>query len=379
MKILMTSETYAPRIGGAEVHVVNLLTKLKGLGHEVTLVTNEPGEVSEGVVRIPWKKSVFFTMLYTLWKHSKECDIIHSHYCHRLAFFSALIGRVRNVPVVITEHGMGILNHPHTKLHNRLVHSFYRYMSLKLASKIISTSQDLADIAYKYIPKSKVVIIMNGYDDTLFKVVETSESITPGSHIVTVRRLVPKNGIQYLIEAMPYLLKINSAVRYTIVGDGPLREKIEKRIKELELENAITLVGMQPNDVVVEYLQKADAVIFPSTAESSSIACAEAMGMKKMVIASKVGGLIELLGRDEERGILVSLVPWEHSSYDAPVELPREKYELLAKRIAEGLEQTELNELRRKNAYQYARSELCWDAVIAKTVAIFTNLSKETV
>jgi glycosyltransferase involved in cell wall biosynthesis len=274
---------------------------------------------------------------------------------------------------------MGILDHPHTKIHNRLVHSFYRYMSLKLATKIISTSQDLADIAYNYISKSKVVIIMNGYDDTLFKVTETSKPSGQGSHIVTVRRLVPKNGIQYLIEAMPYLLKINPAAQYTIVGDGPLRTKIEKRIEELQLGAAVTLVGMQPNDVVVGYLKQADAVIFPSTAESSSIACAEAMGMKKMVIASKVGGLIELLGRDEERGILVSLVPWEHSSYDAPLELATEKYELLAQRIAEGLLENAVNHSRREKAYEYAQSELCWDAVITKTVAIYKNLTHGTV
>jgi glycosyltransferase involved in cell wall biosynthesis len=374
MKILMTSETYIPRVGGAEVHVMNLLSKLRALGHEITLITNEPSIVQDSIIRIPWKKSSFFFISYTLWKESKGCDLIHAHYCHRLAFFSSIIGIIRNIPVVITEHGMGILDHPHTKIHNRIVHSFYRYMSLHLATKIISTSQDLADIAYRYVPEDKVAIIMNGYDNTLFKPDSSTEVSSHNSRMVTVRRLVPKNGIQYLIEAMPYLLKINPFVHCTVVGDGPLRAKIEKRIMELQLGEAVTLVGMQPNDVVVEYLKKANAIVFPSTAESSSIACAEAMGMKKIVIASKVGGLIELLGRGEERGLLVSLVPWEHSSYDAPLELPKEKYELLAQRIAEGLLDNTVNESRRQKAYEYAQHELSWDAVIKKTVAIYKDV-----
>lgn len=374
MKILLTCEDYLPRIGGAEIHVMNLYTKLGTLGHDVALVTNEPSPVADEIIRVIWKKSNIFLLLKILWRNSYGCDIIHAHYCHRLALFVAIIGRLRGIPVIITLHGKGILNHPHTPWHSQKMHSFYRYWSLQFATRIISTSQDLADLAYQYIKREKVEVIMNGYDPSLFQLVHQDRDILKKKHIITVRRLVPKNGIQYLVEAMPYLLLKESTVHYTIVGDGPLRTILEQRVSELHLEKNITFVGMQQNDAVVSYLMQADAVIFPSTAESSSIACAEAMGMKKMVIASRVGGLVELLGPNEERGYLVDLVPWKGSNYDAPMILPSEKYQLLADRIYEGLQDTKENRERKEFAYTYAVSELTWDSIVQKTVDVYKRL-----
>lgn len=377
MKILLTCEDYLPRIGGAEIHVMNLYTKLRVLGHDVTLVTNEPSSVPDEISRVIWKKSNIFLLLKILWQQSKGCDIIHAHYCHRLALLVGIIGRVRGIPVIITLHGKGILNHPHTPWYCQKIHAFYRYWSLQFATRIISTSQDLADLAYVYIKKDKVQVIMNGYDPSLFHQVHVVKNDSDKKNIITVRRLVPKNGIQYLVEAMPYLVSKEPNIHYTIVGDGPLRVSLEQRVCELHLETYVTFVGMQQNDVVVSYLTQADAVIFPSTAESSSIACAEAMGMKKMVIASRVGGLVELLGKNQERGILVSIVSWEGSNYDAPATLPVEKYKLLADSIYEGLQNTKENEERRENAYVYATSELTWDSVIQKTVEVYKRLLKK--
>ena len=58
--------------------------------------------------------------------------------------------------------------------------------------------------------------------------------------------------------------------------------------------------------------------------------------MGRKIVASRVGGLIELLGNDEERGWLVKIVPWESCDYDAP-ELDEEAYARLADRIADAL------------------------------------------
>jgi glycosyltransferase involved in cell wall biosynthesis len=165
-------------------------------------------------------------------------------------------------------------------------------------------------------------------------------------------------------------------VHYSIVGDGPLREHITRRIEELGLSQHVTQYGKTDNAEVASHLVGADVVVFPSTAESSSIACAEAMGMGKMVVASRVGGLVELIGRKNERGLLVELVPWEESNYDAPMSLPVEKYQALAEGILRGLERTEENETRKNNAYTYASVELSWGAITKKTLQVYRGLCK---
>lgn len=383
MKILMTSETFLPAIGGAEIHIKNLLDQLKNEKHEVILITNQSGEFQDGILRLAWSKVNVLSIILSLWEKSKGCDVIHAHYSYRLAFLVGVIGLIRKIPVVVTLHGLGTLDPAQASLYTQLKHSFYRYFSLNLATKIISTSEDLAVVVYKYIPKEKVVIIMNGYDSTSFNTTSTQaqnlfvEKFENKKIILTVRRLVPKNGIHYLIEAMPFVIKSNPNVHYIIVGDGPLREKIKERIEANKLESYVTLLGIKDNSEVPSYLSMADVVIFPSTAESSSIACAEAMGMAKMVVASRVGGLIELIGRNNERGILVSLVPWEGSNYDAPDTLSLDRYELLAESILSALEPSQENEQRKINAYNYATQELSWGAITKRTLEVYQAVYKK--
>ncbi len=376
MKILMTSETYLPRIGGAEIHVLNLLQRLKSLNHNVVFFTNEPGDSTEEIIRVPWSKKNLFSIVKVLWRESRHCDVIHAHYCHRFAFLSGILGRMRGIPVVVTLHGMGLLDHPNVSFINRFSHSLYRYWSLRLATIIISTSDDLAVVSYKYIPKSKVVTILNGYDASLFNpdTHAASEALGGKKIVLTVRRLVPKNGVQYLVEAIPFLAKLDPNIHYFMVGDGGLRSHIEKRIEALGIGSYITMLGVQDNTKVVDYLSRADVVVFPSTAESSSIACAEAMGMRKMIVASAVGGLVELVGAKEERGYLVNLVPWQGSNYAAPASLEECKYQLLAECIHKSLQQSDENEAKRDAAYEYAIRELSWDSVMKKTIDVYSGL-----
>ncbi len=374
----MTSETYLPRIGGAEVHVENLRNQLVARGHEVTLLTNEVGESMPGVVRIPWSKQNAWTLFIRLITLSKGVDLIHAHYCHRLALLVSIIGRVRRVPVFITLHGMGILDHPGASRIAQFWHGFYRYWSLQLCTHVISTSDDLALVADRYISRDKMTIVFNGYNEKMFyprdRIKAKEKLALVGKKIImTVRRLVPKNGPHYLIEAMPKILQQLPDVMYVVVGDGPLKSMMERRVQELGIEHHVMFLGMQQNDTVPELIAAADVIVFPSTAESSSIACAEAMAMEKPIVASRVGGLVELLGKKEERGWLVDLVPWTGSNYDAPTSLPIESYERLASSVVSALLDAESQ--KSNQARSFAQAELSWNAVTTKTLRVYTRFT----
>ena len=381
MKILMTSDTFLPSIGGAEIHVQNLIDELIKGGHEATLVTNEikrsDFDNSHSMVRIPWSRKGIWSLFGLLWRESKDVDIIHCHYSYRLAAIASIVGKLRSIPVVVVLHGLGTLNIPNAEFVYRTIHSIYRYISLVFSTHIISTSDDLAKVARKYVSDKKISIILNGYDVEKFNTnVSIPDSLRKQYEnnrvILTVRRLVPKNGIHLLVEAIPLIVAKVPNIKYVMIGDGRMREYIEERISKLGVQKYVDILGAVENDQIPAYLKLADVVVFPSTAESSSIACAEAMGMGKNIVASRVGGLPELLGKNEERGKLVCLVPWEGSNYDAPLSLEKERYQELANIISESI--LEPGTERVAAALRYAEQELSWEAIGKKTAMVYASL-----
>lgn len=384
MKILMTSDNFLPEMGGGQIHVQKIIHNLRKLGVKVSLLTNTLGKdvIDEEVktVRIPWSKFNFFKIFKKLYQLSYGCQLIHCHYCYRLAMIACLVGKLRRIPVVVTLHGMGILDpSTNTPKFYRLAHSFYRYISLISSDLIISTSQDLADVAYRYIPINKVNIISNGYDSEVFNTtIKIPDNLLlkykNKKIILTVRRLVPKNGIHYLIEAMPEILRRESDALLLVIGPGRMRSYLENRIRSLKIEQAVILLGEIANDEIPNYLQLADVVVFPSTAESSSIACVEAMAMGKKIVASRLGGLVELLGENEERGTLVDLVEWRGSNYDAPLNLSKEKYLNLAKAVVDNLQTTDF--VKAEIAKMYAQSNLSWLIISQKTKEVYEKVVK---
>ena len=302
---------------------------------------------------------------------------MHSHFSYRLAALMGIVGFLRRKPVVITLHGRGTLDEPGARFPYKQVHALYRLLSLNLATTIIATSEDMAVVARPHFYNHKKMLnIFNGVDISIFHPeIPISQSLKDRYKgkklVVTVRRLVPKTGIHYLVEAMPELIKLVPNVFFVMVGTGRMEAYIRSRIEELRLSDYIEMVGELDNDKVPQYMQIADVVAFPSTAESTSIACAEAMALGKAVVASRVGGLVELVGKEEERGRLVTLVPWESSNYDAPIQLSPDQYTILAQAIAESLEKGDSE--RKKNALRYAQTELDWTIIAAKTVVVYEH------
>lgn len=380
----MTSDTFLPLVGGGEIHVKEISENMVRMGHQVTLVTNQEGKGEDTfpfkIIRIPWKKSNLFKLLAILYREAGEADIIHSHYSYRLSAIACLVAFIRRKPVIEVLHGLGTLDEAGSKFPYTQVHAIYRFLSLNLATRIVSTSEDIAVVARQHmIVKDKIDIIFNGLNTRRFnKQAEIPQNLKEKYRgkklILTVRRLVPKNGVHFLVESMPYVLKKVPNAHYLMIGTGRMQDYIKGRIADLGLGDHVEMLGEIENSQVPSYMNLADTIVFPSTAESSSIACAEAFAMGKVVVASRVGGLIELIGKNNERGILVKLVDWEGSDYDAPLELGAERYEDLARIVAESLlnDQTE----RKDRAEQYAREELDWSVIAGKTLRVYDKVLK---
>jgi len=122
--------------------------------------------------------------------------------------------------------------------------------------------------------------------------------------IITVSRLVTKNGIEDLVDAMAIMVNGKSMengnrkmenVKLVIVGDGPLRQKIQTQITKHKLQNNIELVGEVSYDETPKYLAQSDIFVRPSLSEGLGTAFLEAMASGLPIIGTPVGGIPDFL------------------------------------------------------------------------------------
>ncbi len=117
-----------------------------------------------------------------------------------------------------------------------------------------------------------------------------------------VGRLDRAKGPDLLVEAAALLRDRGDSRCFLIVGAGPERERLESRIRKLNLDRIVILAGLHENPAMV--MRAFDAAVVPSRREAFGIAALEMMRMKVPVIASRVGGLPELV-RDGRTGLLL--------------------------------------------------------------------------
>ena len=118
--------------------------------------------------------------------------------------------------------------------------------------------------------------------------------------VITVSRLVKKNGIEDLIKSIHLLItSYQLPVTINIIGDGKLRSKLEDLVKKLKLEDQVKFLGNIPNQEVYSYLADADVFVRPSLSEGLGNAFLEAMAVGVPVIGTKVGGIPDFLADGE--------------------------------------------------------------------------------
>lgn len=366
----MVSDTYMPSLGGAEYHVISMLREMRERGEEVTFFTTEEGVHSEDDSLCVYRKKYagiasILPIAAVLWRLSADVEIVHAHYSYRLAFIAGFIARLRRKPFVITQHGLGLLPQVGASFFLDIVFRTWRYWSMRWSKTIISTSQDLSiDICSLGFSK-KIVHIPNGYDEKYFAPLPTAIGTR---RVLAVRRHVPKNGIQYLIASFPAVLETFPNARLLLVGDGRLHTQLRALTEKLNIQKAVDFLGSMPHEKLLPLYETAEVVVIPSTAESTSLVCIEAMAMARSIVASKVGGLIELLG-ENIRGYLVPITDSEHCDYHAPFTIEPQKIARLSDAIIHVFSHPEEAVNKAKSASEYAKKHYTWSVIADRTLS----------
>ncbi|MEM3397877.1 MAG: glycosyltransferase family 4 protein [Nitrososphaerota archaeon] len=282
MKILLSS----PRIsgvGGIAHHVRTLARKLRDKGFVVDVLSAE-------YLKIPSLKNLanpLYGLLSYLKTVTKEYDIVHGH-------------NLPSLPAILSSSGGKILTlHGLYSKQIRLLHGQQLgYMAEVVEKKFLRKLDAITTVsmeALKYYEGLglKVEHIPNAID--LLDLPKDSERIC-SPQITYLGRLSYEKGVDLLIE---------TAARYglrglVIAGDGPLRRFFEKAHEK----KLLTYLGPLPRWRALRVLAGSDAAILPSRQEGISTFLLEAMALKIPVIASKVGGNIEIIQENVE-GILI--------------------------------------------------------------------------
>lgn len=123
--------------------------------------------------------------------------------------------------------------------------------------------------------------------------------------LVTVGRLAEEKGHLVLLDALEKLARAGTEVQLTVIGDGPMRPEIERRVESLGLGGSVLLAGWAPPEAIRECLLDSRALILTSFTEGIPIVLMEAMALGRPVLATHVGGVPELV----EPGVSGWLVP----------------------------------------------------------------------
>ena len=234
----------------------------------------------------------------------ENINIIHAH-GYGSANFGRLIKIINKIPVIVHAHDDD-RNYP-------LPQKIADYLLRNLTDQAIAISEAVrvSCIKKRNIREEKVIVLLNGIplndfvapDKSRIEKVRKRLGIKQESNVIgTVARLREEKGVKYLIQSAVKILDTFQDAVFLIAGDGPLRNELVDLTKKLGLENKVVFAGFCED--IPSILSIINIVVVPSISEGLGIAVLEAMAMGKPIVATSVGGIIEIL-RDGETGLLI--------------------------------------------------------------------------
>lgn len=332
MNIVLYTNSFLPHIGGRELVVHHLAQALYELGHDVRVLgpagwwrlrrykypypvrrypsfkgwLNEPVRLTQLLADIAWR----------------GCDVIHAHATYPVGYIAAQFKRIRDIPLIVTPHGVDIhtiaeLGHGlrlNPRLREKIDYAVRRADALTAISDSIEAALLEAGAA-----EAKLHRIGNGVDLERFR-----KPVSADVHawlgvprearlLVTVGNYHPRKGQARLVRVMPSVLARAPRARLVIVGRNT--EVLLPLIDELGLRDRVLLTGQldgalharADTDWLAALLARAAVYLSAGTAEGAeglSLAVLEAMAAGLPVVATDISGNRDIV-KDGENGFLI--------------------------------------------------------------------------
>jgi len=372
MKVLIISLAYPPFIGGAELAVKEITDRIDNINFDLITVNldgKQPKKEVIGNVNIYRIGKGKLSKYFFPFMAARFAEILHrqNQYDTVWAIMANQAGlaamkfknKFPQVKYLLTlQEGDSLKS---IWLKTWFIRSWYRSIYVK-ADYIQAISNFLRNRAIKYGCKGPVEVIPNGVDISNFTSNNVFQELNDFRNqlglgpnekvIITVSRLVKKNGVDILIKSMK-----NLDVRLLILGEGELDSQLKALAQELGLKDKVLFFGQISHKDLPRYLHSADIFVRPSRSEGLGSAFLEAMAAGLPIIATKVGGIPDFL-KDRETGLFCE------------VNNPRD----LREKIEDIFEDAELRENLINNGKKLVLQEYDWRAISERMKNIFSKL-----
>ena len=322
-RLCIVTHTFLPHVGGIERVVYEQGKRLMRRGYDVTVLTsrmNTPETYTVNGIKVRCYDSLNAAFglgipypipqvnsFEPFYKSVNASDLIHVHgHPYVSSLFAAKLAKFTGKPVVLTQHNTFITYENGMWDHVEWLNdATIGKQALNTADRIVAVSEATRRYVFSLgANPARTTVIRNGVDIERFKPSSTErpkirqklDIPLDAIVVLTVRRLVNKNGIDTFVESAKIALKQNPNLVFLVVGTGPDKAAIQSQIQELNMTKQFKLAGFVPDSDLPSFYNSADLFVLPSkSGEGLPLVALEAMSCGLPVIATDVGGISEVV------------------------------------------------------------------------------------
>jgi len=373
LRVCHFTYSFFPTIGGLEEMIHNISIAMGSYNCEPYIFApyvrgeNNKLDVPYTVLRYSRPSSRRFglrqLLIPLLWHHIKyHFDILHCHGVYPPGYVGASFSRFTGIPFVITPHGGDIKTNTHGFIINKRITSLIR-QTFQAAHAVTAISSDIKKrVLHLGATPNKTYLIPHGIFSDGFKV-SAEHQQTNGNdsrYILYLGRLEKDKGVDVLIKAFSAVKKKHPDIELRIAGEGKEINTLKTLADRLDIGHSVHFLGIIRGENKIQALSKACLLVCPSRSEAFGIVILEAFAAGIPVIASRVGGIPDII-EEKVNGLLVET--------DSP--------EQLASKISLLLDDRELRKYLVRNAF-IAVSGYEWSFIVKQYINIYSKICEKT-
>jgi len=279
-------------------------------------------------------------------------DVIHVNWPFPHGIFGYIAKRICNAPMISTFHGAELL-----------LSRKFSFVKLFLRHAVYNSDAVTANSSFTASEINKLIntdVSVIPYGVTISTVPHEQSNVNE-KYILFAGRLIKRKGIIYLIEAMKGVTRAFNIKLY-IVGDGVEKPVLKERVKELGLQDNILFMGVVSNETLGKFYSNCAAFVLPAIVddrgdtEGLGIVLIEALMYKRPVIASNVGGIVDIV-KHKQTGLLV----------------PEKNSAALEDAITNILREPELGKNLGETGAEFVKKNFNWNEIANKVDALYRS------
>jgi colanic acid/amylovoran biosynthesis glycosyltransferase len=284
----------------------------------------------------------------------QHIEHLHNHFANPASHVAMVASCLLKIPLSMTLHGLCDFDYPAGPLLNQKIEACTFVACATQYGRAQAMRQSDPGLWHK------LVITRCGVD------LEQLPTVLPKDHsrsrlrIICVGRLAPEKGQLGLVEAFHDACQRGLKANLVLVGDGPDRKAIERRVARYNLKDQVEILGRLPEERTLEEISRSDVLVLASFMEGLPVVLLEAMALSVPVIAPTIAGIPELVIQ-KETGLLFTAGDWKQLA-DCMIEIsasPDLRRHMASKGFHKVESSFELNQVVRplaENFYQSASS-----------------------